>query len=320
MAEQPARDLNLECCVTPWKSVRYPAIKTPALAPIKEMYDSNLKRVYALTIFPPAIVNATRQMGDLAARVHFNYKEQIVAGSIDEQTIRLKVFEAVEADADERDLILRAGGDKARNYLDGEIAFGFRALNEFLKGELRAGAHAWLSAQITGVWTAFESMAEELWATAVNAHPRGLAELKGTRRGQGEDRKVDLKFLQIHDYDLSTKMGTVLKERYAFDKLEEVRRAYAEASFDDDADIKRVISDRALDALALTRHVIVHNSGIIDLDFLKRKADLPAAIVDELGKPLPLDGEVTAALVAPVINLGWNLIIAVDQWLFTHQT
>jgi hypothetical protein len=51
------------------------------------------------------------------------------------------------------------------------------------------GLEALLFAQILGTWTAFETMAGDLWETAINLHPAGLAELKGTKKRLGGREK-----------------------------------------------------------------------------------------------------------------------------------
>jgi hypothetical protein len=75
------------------------------------------------------------------------------------------------------------------------------------------------------------------------------------------------------------------------------------------------LAERSLDAVSLTRQVIVHNGGLIDETFLRRKADLPSELIAPVGEPLPLNGEIVASLIGPVMQLGWHLILAVDQWL-----
>jgi hypothetical protein len=114
-------------------------------------------------------------------------------------------------------------------------------------------------------------------------------------------------------------MGTILCKRFSFDRLEDIRRAYAEAAFDDDKlPIGELLAEKSLDVLSLTRQVVVHNGGLVDEAFLRRRADLPAELVVDVGEQLPLNGEIVAALIAPVMQLGWELIVAIDQWLFKN--
>jgi hypothetical protein len=313
--------LKLHLCVTPWKTVQsLTTTQTTELESVRKTFETNLNRVHAFTVFPPAIVNTTKILCEIRASAIFDNRLSLLNGKISEAEVNSIIEQRVQEHADKRAKIITAGGQQARDLLQGELAFGFEAMNSFLKDELASAAHAWLSAQITGIWTAFESMAEELWVTAMNLHPRILAELRGSKRSGGDDKKIDLFLLQMHGYNLSSKMGDVLRRRYLFDKLEEIRQAYADAFSDDADDIKNIINDKFLDALALTRHVIVHNGGIIDAAFLKRKNDLPTAIIGNIGDPLPLDGDVTATLIGPVMQLGWNLLTLVDQWLAGHPS
>jgi hypothetical protein len=79
------------------------------------------------------------------------------------------------------------------------------------------GLEAMLSSALTGTWTAFETMAGDLWETAVNIHPAVLAELRGKRKRQENppqdsetDEKESRKFVQLsevlrHDFDLRKK-------------------------------------------------------------------------------------------------------------------
>jgi hypothetical protein len=47
-------------------------------------------------------------------------------------------------------------------------------------GETRKGFEAILSSVIVQTWTAFETLAGDLWEAAINGHPSGLAELRGS--------------------------------------------------------------------------------------------------------------------------------------------
>ena len=70
----PQIDLKLQFCMEPWKSIRYPKINTRELESVKNLYDSNLKRVYSLTAFPPTIVNITRQFSTAAETLQVIYQ------------------------------------------------------------------------------------------------------------------------------------------------------------------------------------------------------------------------------------------------------
>lgn len=62
-----------------------------------------------------------------------------------------------------------------------------------------------MSLQVVAAWTVFETLFGDLWEAALNAHPNKLSDLKGA------GRQISTKHIQRHGYDLSDKMGTLLK-------------------------------------------------------------------------------------------------------------
>jgi hypothetical protein len=111
--------------------------------------------------------------------------------------------------------------------------------------QIREGLAAVLRGMVTGMWTAFEVLASDLWETALNIYPAELAQLKGSvpasmRKSRKSfsalatddvekplsSKMIKLNYLQSHGYDLSHRMGTVLREKFNFQILESIRDAY----------------------------------------------------------------------------------------------
>jgi hypothetical protein len=313
------RNLKLEKSIEPFKHNQPQFLKTKVMWPMGAAYERNIRRVYSLIMLPLAAVNVVTITERITYQVTAKIKERVRATGVrlTEKEYQAAIRGAIEADADEREATIKAGGKPAQDLLQRETLHGFEVLSSLLSTHLAEGAEAWLSAQVTGIWTAFEALSEDLWEATVNTHPRGLAELKGTKKSgrADEDRSIRLDLLQKYDYDVSASMGTVLKGKYSFDTLEGIRRAYADAGFEDDQKIKDIMADRALDALALVRNLIVHSGGIIDEQFLRRKADLPPEAIANVGDQMPMDGALVEKLTKPAIQLGWDLIVAIDEWL-----
>ncbi|MGB6796307.1 MAG: hypothetical protein WBE48_07060 [Xanthobacteraceae bacterium] len=68
----------------------------------------------------------------------------------------------------------------------------------------------------------------------------------------------------------------------------------------------------------MVRNNIVHNAGIVDQKYFRRKVSLPAEAVADVGLAIPFDGELVAKLNGPVMKRGHNLIVVVDDWLACH--
>ena len=184
-----------------------------------------------------------------------------------------------------------------------------------------------MSLQVVAGWTAFETLAGDLWEAAVNAHPRTLSDLGGGKespKGKGEDEggQIPIKRLQEYNYNVRDAMGTLLRgaNKVQFVRLEDIRDAYARAFSKHFNRIGGAIEDASLDALAVARNLIVHKAGVCDGDYERRTrgGSLPPLPQLAIGQRLVLDGTLVKALVAPVLTCGVRLIQAVDGWLVGH--
>ena len=209
-------------------------------------------------------------------------------------------------------------------------------------GTMWLGLESILIAQVTGMWTAFETLAGDLWESALNLHPYGLSELKGKRpkkkrktmsevskqppdlpeekdeQEEPEDRWLKVRGLQRFNYNLSQSMGTVLKHRFNFTRLERCRDAYYAAFHKDNDAILIAIDNQAIDALKEVRNLIVHRAGRADEEFWKKTRKIPDLSSISINQQLPIDGSLVKALVAPVIGHCANLILAVNKWVQDH--
>jgi hypothetical protein len=238
MAQEEAdtlwRDLKVQKCTDYFdQKVISPALKIDSITAVQKAWERTLWRVYSLATFP---VNAVYTGTVIDGIIREGRAKFPAVSSVDLWKI---VYAEIENHQDRRNATLNS--PRAKELLKAEREQGFKYISPSSRA-ITEGAEAWLSAQITGMWTAFESMAEDLWETALNSKPRGLAELSGRRKGRGQERgngsgypvedskEVKLQWLQNFNYDLSKSMGTILKSKYRFDRLDGIRRAYEERS------------------------------------------------------------------------------------------
>jgi hypothetical protein len=183
------------------------------------------------------------------------------------------------------------------------------------------GVDGVLSTLLVQSWTTFETLVADLWERALNLHPKGLADLNSSRVSvpRGDDQKqVALTILQRYDFNLTGRMGTLLREKYRFDSLNDRRRgsrkAYKDAFGDANA-ILGPLNDPTLDALNAIRQVLVNRSGIADEEYVNAVANSPIAPHVAVGETLPLDGELTSTLLLAGRPIAIALLQAVDHWL-----
>lgn len=213
-----------------------------------------------------------------------------------------------------------------------ELEKGTGPLGLFATSKAAEGAiDAMLASYVTGAWTAFEALAVDLWETALNEHPMGLANLDGklsrlTKTKQTIDKSIErdsksvpLNFINRFEFDIRHHMGTLflMQRRYEFTRLQGIRAAYVEAFSKDYEQLDPIVTSDALDALSVVRNLLVHKAGIVDAEYEKRAKNLriPKLAVGQL---LKLDGETVVGLIKPVFALGGHLIAAVDRWIEKH--
>ena len=203
-----------------------------------------------------------------------------------------------------------------------------------IDARVKRGLEANLRGLVVGAWTTFEVLASDLWETAVNLYPCPLASLSGAtptkvRRALtalGDDvasppvqgKSIRMDYLQAHGFDLSHRMGTVLRERFNFQILDGIRSAYYSAFADEASEVRAVIASDVISALAITRNLLVHRSGFVDKRFLDEHGRntilqqiFPAATLGEL---LEVSGLAVHTLVQPTIQAGADLLIAIDNY------
>lgn len=334
MADQPPesdpRNLRYTTC-TPYSTsapdvldiVTVPGLRAPVVA-----FNNNLSRLRSLNALPVTMAWVSR----LAQRITDECLDEVMGdfrkNANDEQDAELKqLFSEKWAEW------FRVTEERSSRAAFVQ-KFGVDTLNMLHGAPLWNGLEAVLIAQLTGAWTAFETLAGDLWEAALNVHPRGLAALKGKRPKKTKVEKpqqppdaaveskkergkkyVPLSRLTEHRYDVATKMGSVLKGRYEFSKLDSLRDAYWEAFESRGGVIKSCIMSQCVDALHAVRNVIVHNAGAVDRVSRRQIRQIPGLGDIECEERIPVDGTFVDRLVTPVLFVSVALIGAVDEWI-----
>jgi len=175
-----------------------------------------------------------------------------------------------------------------------------------------------LAAMVLGLWTAFESSMQDVWITAVNAHPKLLAD----RVLKTLDKEDQQKFLPgniISDagYDLRNCMGDILLRKRAvdFQRLKSLKRAY-DIAFDNE--FESIVSKHyaALEQLEAVRNLFAHKGGVIDERFRSKLKNPPEM---EVGHIYCVTGRYVADQADTVSECSTALVTGVDDWLEKNQ-
>jgi hypothetical protein len=193
---------------------------------------------------------------------------------------------------------------------------------------------------ILGMWTLFESLADDLWVAALNTYPKTLSRVSGDKKRiqrlstdrRGKPKQVQMQqqpppewgatvsLNDIHEItggslNLGVHMGDLLRKSYDFDSLDSIRLAYSAAFSKRSADIDQILSDPALDRLSAVRNVIAHGAGRCDQDYEKKQAFLHNLPPLTLGERLELVGDQVVDLISPVSKVSTDLITKVSEWI-----
>jgi hypothetical protein len=175
--------------------------------------------------------------------------------------------------------------------------------NEGLSGSIEAILYS----VVLGLWTAFEIFSSEVWIVALNEGPKQLAEnvFKRPKMNDDEDitnqqaKQIPLEVLKNYEYDLSSKMGDLLRDtkKVDFQSIYSTALAYAtvfgsaaESLFDvKQEDYANII------VLSEMRNVILHNANLVDEKYRRsvRKAKgstLSPVLSLAVNEPLPIQG------------------------------
>jgi len=332
------RDLKLLSCIEHahenWDT---PQLKTKELELVLFVFRYNISRVRLMMCMPS-------QVGELGMKLQkfFDLAKFEVTGSLDHggfsdpvpSAVVEKFHELWQADI-EREIPTIGTPEWDASALEA-LKRGLDPVVILGNSGPSAGFQTMFASYLTGTWTAIETMAGDLWETAVNIHPAGLSNLGGkvsrlrktgktsgpSMSGKADDSKlVPLSLIQMNQFDLRQKMGTILKERFAFSRLDGIREAYASAFHQNSSEIDKALGDDSLDALSAVRNVIVHKAAIADEEYLKKTKYLKLPIGKAgVGAIVPLDGEVVVKLIAPARASATKLLGAVDSWIARERS
>jgi hypothetical protein len=308
---------------------------TIALLAVSAAFAENVNRVRSLGALPIQLVGASAfaQLYDEEARKNLNipagdnrYTHGHADFDLDLNALRQK--EKVRLS---KEHVAKAREGKAQSFTEiGEINLGLMLTMD--SSPMMPGAEAILSGMVIGSWTALETLAGDLWKEALNFHPKKLASLSGTWHAaeriesdeldesneELSDKKIELRDLQINDYDLSKHMGSVLRRRYKWGVLESIRLAYSDAFSKHFAEIKSAIEHSSVDALASARNVLVHKGGMVDNEFIRKCKGWGPFGSAEKEKPLELTGVIVRDLLTESLGNGVKLLKSVNDWLINH--
>lgn len=267
-------------------------VRTPEIRDVALAFIGNADKMYVPLTLPVYFIPFTVLLGTTIEQ-HLD----AIVGEGNRRELSPDEFARLEALLGETWTPRKLPRELMRQFFQPEL---FRAFLRSIEGSpgiaerFRAAIEDAYASMIVDAWTAFETLANDLWIEAALLYPASIPSIAGkslNRDGLGKFAKVNMRnFVAI------------------------------QTQYNDFGVAATQFGDPGLCVLFGARNVLVHKAGIIDQVFLKRVSDNPIAyqhfnlhalsVKDEL----PLDGEFAVNLTRAVIDFGTTIIPFVDQW------
>lgn len=171
-----------------------------------------------------------------------------------------------------------------------------------------------LAAMLIGCWTAFETLAADLWVVTLNNRPAlGVKVLESS-----PGRPVPIQLLQKFDFNLKNKMGEWLSRGSDLSRRDQIEKAYRKTFGADDQILMGIFRDNELKWLNAVRNVLVHKGGIADDEFQRRVQEHPSLSTVKVGEPVPINGELVSSSFSAVAERSRELLLYVADWMIKN--
>jgi hypothetical protein len=164
---------------------------------------------------------------------------------------------------------------------------------------------------ITVMWTAFETLATDLWIAVLNEKAEyGFFALNADAEDGAAQKKFELSLWKLRElnYDVKYHMGTILKNKWDFARRTEVIKAYTSAFRDIKHDLHLLFNEDKLRWLNAMRNAIVHAGGRADSEFIKLVSKHPVLSGIKEHETIRIDGEIASEYITYTVDIGNRLI------------
>jgi hypothetical protein len=309
----------MEAATTKWPEIKEGELQSPACIAVYKSFGSNVVRASNLLTIPAyaglvcsrlflAKEKAEREIiGDDRRQETINANQSKLIPRVDE-LFGLSMIEA--PDQQLKSLIMMIC---QCDYMFSRSGPGYEFLLENL-----------LKSILVQMWGAIEVMIGDLWEHALNEHPNHLSALLGEATTKKDDpKKLDLNLIEKHNFNVSSVMGTLLKDRFNFTVLADAKRAYTQSFRDNGDAVKAALDADPLRALSSIRHVLVHRGGVLDnkcKNEVSGIAGLDFIHSLQVGDSIFIDGPNFKRVMQSALDSAIDLIKSVDAWLAAHPT
>jgi hypothetical protein len=194
-----------------------------------------------------------------------------------------------------------------------------------------------MSSQLILSWSAFETLANDLWKEAVNAHPGTLALMKAKKekgisnqKAENEKQKIEQEkrettlvpmwLIERHGFDVSKCIGNILAVKYGgMRSLDEIADRYV-STFPRGCIAGNIEfwNDEHIRASSAVRNLLIHKAGKVDKEFKEQRGKYAELACCDIDDQLFIDGKLVSDLIRGMVAFTKRLIVAVDEWIVNN--
>lgn len=170
------------------------------------------------------------------------------------------------------------------------------------------GSKELLRQSIVLMWVALEALATDLFVLALNSSPHMTIQLLRDEQCKKRFQSRDLvKVVEQHGFDLSNKMGEVLRSLGNLDDPETIKAVFQVICPNSEA-LRVALAQPELWKLYQRRNLLVHRAGVVDKSFLEKTGEQV-----EVGSKLTVVSEDVSRFLSLVRGIGKEMITAVAE-------
>ena len=306
---------ELLSCPPTWNLVG-PVAKNGYLIPPFRIFESALARTQSLAAMPMMVAcHATLHQLFLS---NANFWETGRGAISINELLLLNFPEKIGSSIRQESASMSARPQKEHDTVSATI--GIRHIEAELKSSegMRSSMDAIFTSIILQSWTAFESLAADLWVAAVDNGPERLCRLViNSGSLKKSDESITPKDLFDLQYDARTHLGSFLRDtrRVSFQSLKEISKTYGIGFEKKGAEIFLKTNSGEIFLLAAFRNVFAHRNGSIDKDFTTQVKDFPEFVTWCPPDIIKLDGQLVGRLRDAATQMGFVLVSFLDQYI-----
>ena len=288
-------------------------IRSVQLKEIVGVFDSNMGRTATFAIMPTSVAFSVRR-----DQVFFQNAILKTTGKSAElmDFLTLKSTPEILAEVNRSALEYKALPAGIKDQLRGIL--GVEYIEELLAEHpaMQKSIEALFESVVMGSWTAFETLAADLWAAGVDfGKPEVCGRVLLSNQWEKPDEGIKPQHIPLLESNPKTHVGSFYKEigKVSFQKLHVAKRYYGIAYGEEAEHMFDSVCGGDIWLLSAFRNAIAHCAGKADRQFVLRMDRFPEFKHIKSGDPLALDGAIVKRLRHAAMSLGVSLIGLVDR-------